>query len=895
MAAPVLAGIPMVYQMLVGAGILAGGAATANKMQKEIQNTIDTNPRIIDEALKNIFMGPARELINPKMLEEIQNVKPTTTAKKKTMPATEISPDDVMANTLFQEPTNNLFGMIDTPSGTVLAPDATDIEKQRKEAAPKPLITPMPTGQQDQTLSTPIPGQIKTGTETFPAQEPQEQNIGTPVPEVIDTSILTKDKAGDEEQIIKDEPLTLDPRQVKTTGQYVGLFEGTTSPEKLQKIRDDAYQLYDTGKEGRYWYRDSAKTILDSVNGDVGEADKIAQLIGVFSAGSPVGTDLSYALQAYSAYRNGQDIFTGRFPTAQSEKAKRILDGESWEGRKTNNFYKAIAREFNPELSNEPVIDIWMMRAYGFPNFEGTPTEAQYSTVSQELKNTLGQVQKVDPTMDMNQLQAAIWVGAKAKKGGDKDKAAFNYANAIENNLGQISWESAPGASTKNLTGFSNLPYQDRQEYHVEASKVFLDDKGTDILAKTIGVLTPNEFEAPGHYMNETNPGSQTEVIIPKAYKEGQALDKNTVALVDAYAAAKGLVLGQEAVPWHRPFYVDSPSKADGISIRLGDKGKIATEEETKALSQAANRIASDMVGKEINDFNLIGAKEGGRFLNVVFDEKGNRVFTNKQFIDIITKAANEVFPEDQKVDLKYFASDGNYIANDWSKNLNGEDYINTIGQAGPDIQKRVLDLLPTLIQKKYQLDRGFGEKHKLSTNEAINLNYRKRVAPESVSAKTTEQPVKQSLTEVSTSPTEPFDVTDTSTVDFFPFNPVDFKKNGILNNPEIIKAFDDLKNDVKIKPPVGFDEDYMVLQQSDSFYLTPPRAQMEIALRYLEKQLKENKASEETLNLIKNLNKDLQSKIKDTGYYAENKKVEDRITNLPGMTNKLKKLKSSN
>jgi hypothetical protein len=153
----------------------------------------------------------------------------------------------------------------------------------------------------------------------------------------------------------------------------------------------------------------------------------------------------------------------------------------------------------------------------------------------------------------------------------------------------------------------------------------------------------------------------------------------------------------------------------------------------------------------------------------------------------------------------------------------------------------------------------------------------------------------KPSLTEVSTSVAEPFDVTDTSTVDFFPFNPVDFKKNGILNNPEIIKAFGDLKNDVKIKPPVGFDEDYIVLQQSDSFYLTPPRAQMEITLKYLEKQLEENKASEETLNLIKNLNKDLQSKIKDTGYYAENKKVEDRITNLPGMTNKLKKLKSSN
>jgi predicted kinase len=214
MAAPVLAGIPLVYEVLVGAGILAGGAVTANKMQKEIQKTIDTNPGVIDEALKNIFMGPARDLINPKMLEEIQNVKPTTKAKKKTMPTTEISPDDVMANTLFQEPTNNLFGMIDTPSGKVLAPDAADIETQRKEAAPKPLVTPMPTGQQDQTLSTPTPGQIKTETETFPAQEPQQQNIGTPVPEVVDTSILTKDKTATDQEV-KKEPFEFPSEEVR--------------------------------------------------------------------------------------------------------------------------------------------------------------------------------------------------------------------------------------------------------------------------------------------------------------------------------------------------------------------------------------------------------------------------------------------------------------------------------------------------------------------------------------------------------------------------------------------------------------------------------------------------------------------------------------------------------
>jgi hypothetical protein len=99
--------------------------------------------------------------------------------------------------------------MMDTPSGIVLAPDATDIEKQRKEAAPKPLVTPMPTGQQDQTLSTPTPAQIKTETETFPAQEPQQQTLETPVPEIMDTSILTKDKPVDIQEIQKE----IDPYQ----------------------------------------------------------------------------------------------------------------------------------------------------------------------------------------------------------------------------------------------------------------------------------------------------------------------------------------------------------------------------------------------------------------------------------------------------------------------------------------------------------------------------------------------------------------------------------------------------------------------------------------------------------------------------------------------------------
>jgi predicted kinase len=206
MAAPVLAGIPLVYEMLVGAGILAGGAVTANKMQKEIQKTIDTNPGVIDQALKNIFMGPARDLINPKMLEEIQNVKPTTKAQG----VTKKEPEAMVSDSLW----NVTPSVSATPSGTVIGQTTEEIETQRKEAAPKPLVTPMPTEQQDQTLSTPTPGQIKTETETFPAQEPQQQNIGTPVPEVMDTSILTKDKTATDQEV-KKEPFEFPSEEVR--------------------------------------------------------------------------------------------------------------------------------------------------------------------------------------------------------------------------------------------------------------------------------------------------------------------------------------------------------------------------------------------------------------------------------------------------------------------------------------------------------------------------------------------------------------------------------------------------------------------------------------------------------------------------------------------------------
>ena len=190
MVVPVVAGIPLVYEMLVGAGILAGGAVAANQMQKEIQTTIDKNPGIIDQALKNVFTGPASRLIDPNFLKEMQAKKPTPTNQgqtnwsdsfKKKAPAAE---EDIMKGSLFYE---------QTPSGIYLGPTVGGIEKGREEARSKPLITPMPVGQQDQTLVTPVPEKTTVLPGMDPAPTPI-QNEGFSMPTTPDTSILNQDK-----------------------------------------------------------------------------------------------------------------------------------------------------------------------------------------------------------------------------------------------------------------------------------------------------------------------------------------------------------------------------------------------------------------------------------------------------------------------------------------------------------------------------------------------------------------------------------------------------------------------------------------------------------------------------------------------------------------------------
>ena len=157
-------------------------------------------------------------------------------------------------------------------------------------------------------------------------------------------------------------------------------------------------------------------------------------------------------------------------------------------------------REIEPTLDQPVTVDLWMLRAFGYKT--DNPTDQQYTFIENEV-NKLADELGWEP----QQVQAAIWVKAKADdQGTSVDKAKFDYADALEKNKMQISWESIPGRTSGHMLEMFDAPYEVQQQYHVDISKAFLDDNGNDIVAQRLGIPSPGDFEAPGYFEGKVSP-----------------------------------------------------------------------------------------------------------------------------------------------------------------------------------------------------------------------------------------------------------------------------------------------------------------------------------------------------------------------------------------------------
>jgi hypothetical protein len=164
--------------------------------------------------------------------------------------------------------------------------------------------------------------------------------------------------------------------------------------------------LNKAGLAEHQWYDQTEQELKKQFGQD---APLVAKFFAATSNNATVASNASLTLKALKQYKMGEP-FTGYLPDV-IENLKRAASGQELNGRKIDNFAKA--------LSGDPdavVVDRWIMRAFGFEK-GSAPTDTQYDFMEHAIRQMAEQTGQTP-----RQVQAAIWFGVKnaAEKGKNR-------------------------------------------------------------------------------------------------------------------------------------------------------------------------------------------------------------------------------------------------------------------------------------------------------------------------------------------------------------------------------------------------------------------------------------------------------------------------------------------
>ena len=250
-------------------------------------------------------------------------------------------------------------------------------------------------------------------------------------------------------------------------GNYVGAPESIKTPEDMTKQRDELVAKALKGINGRYWYEKSSDFIKSLTRGNLGDADKFAQLLAIYSPSTPVPINFAAAVRAWNQYKDGtaQGKFVpirGGLMGAMDRRAEGVLYGDAdWGGRKTNNFWANLMSRMDDRVGGKQgsTIDIWMMRALGYANAQGkekgkeAPSDANYAYAENMLHHVSNQLSQITGSpWTPYQTQAALWETERGESDHandflSKDNIPLDYP-ASESKLDEVK-AKLEGASAK--------------------------------------------------------------------------------------------------------------------------------------------------------------------------------------------------------------------------------------------------------------------------------------------------------------------------------------------------------------------------------------------------------------------------------------------------------------
>jgi len=463
------------------------------------------------------------------------------------------------------------------------------------------------------------------------------------------------------------------------------------TPQDMERLMALLTELMNRGKAGRYWYENSAKSILRMANGDKETAAKIAQLVAIYSPQKAVIPNLGEAIKAYNAWLTDHEITNGQ--DWQIEAATNALNGtKDWEGRKTNNFYRNFLEDIDrPRWKRERTLskeeqaralkegriykgqktlgsvtaDMWMARVFGY--LRKGVTEGRYDVIESVVEQ-LAKEKRWKP----KQVQAAIWTAIKDIS--DDVSANVDFAQAMSRHHGLINYEVAPGETFAGAFGdlYKSWDPETRQAFLV-ANTHLVDNFLTDA-----GVLHLGSELGPGMYERAAASGAVVRTVAAQAKGIKYTVSPTDRAMFTYVSAAIGRATLQDAVAWARPFVHTTRGHAETVFV---DLGRAATDEEAVRLYDLLNPVGE---GERV--FVVHAGKQGVYLRKAPWRDDIPNFAPGKGYSESfqgqVDAAIGEVLPGHKG---GYHVSDGDLVENDWSTGTEGYDSAieSSTGNAG--------------------------------------------------------------------------------------------------------------------------------------------------------------------------------------------------------------------
>ena len=430
-------------------------------------------------------------------------------------------------------------------------------------------------------------------------------------------------------------------------------FPEIQTPEGLAGVRNQLRALADQGADQRHWYEESSRDIMAAAQGNPEDAEKIAQLVGIYSNNTPVAENLNNAITAWSQWKNGMPIDA---PTlgGNNLRARQLLEeGKNWEGAKTNNFYRNLMKyidqdkylEMGKETGQTGVtVDVWMMRALNSLRKSPSKNSGQYEFAANEINN-IAKERGWSP----EEAQAAIWVATKAGWENAKRKVPmdlsregiYHYGTALQERLGQYG-----GAGAEDI------------------GRVVRDASGVDTVARDLGLLG-----ADGKIFLPKARGTRAELELPEAVGTVDAAARQAM---NVYTAGVAKTLKLPEASWAREF---DPRKLDEANGLVVDAGRALSADEVAQLQDNLDMLTGQGVGKIIPTDNGAWIINRSDSPNKAFHIAGRKALETIESVDTVREAPRRF--------------DAEFFSNDWSSQPNGEGYLDSIRRTGGSAAER--------------------------------------------------------------------------------------------------------------------------------------------------------------------------------------------------------------